>query len=316
MKSPPSISTVPSPMMHGVAGALASTMSIVILYPIDQIRTLQQAASSSSQNGSILLSQLLSLKTLPSLYKGIGSSVEAMLVSYFVFFFTFAYFRRMKLKISGRSKPSPVDNLVSSIGAGILNVLITSPLWVYATNKRLGLGAAERGTSFVSFLMKTEKWTDLWKGTAASLWLVCNPVVHFVVYETGRLALLSQELNTVSSSNVGDDTPRVLTDRQALVLGGAAKFCATMATYPLQLVQTKLRAQGSSETGSTLGCLLDVYRRSGVIGCYSGLQAKLAQTVLNAMLMSVLYERILNLVHHNSSVVSAALKRYRAKLAE
>ncbi|KAF4656375.1 hypothetical protein FOL46_007852 [Perkinsus olseni] len=241
MRSPHAVldpSAVPTPIMHGMAGALANTLSIAILYPLDQIRTLQQAASSAPSRSGTSSLQLLSPKNIPLLYQGIGSSVEALLVSYFVFFFTFAYFRRLRLRVSGKGKPSPADNLISSMAAGVINVLVTSPLWVYATNKRLGL--ANRGDSFPSFLMRTEKWSDLWKGTAASLWLVSNPVVHFVVYESGRLALLSREpARRRGFSGVEDGRPveevRVLTDRQAVVLGGVAKFCATMATYPLQV---------------------------------------------------------------------------------
>eukprot|EP00453_Perkinsus_chesapeaki_P003733 CAMPEP_0185916730 /NCGR_PEP_ID=MMETSP0924C-20121207/3807_1 /TAXON_ID=321610 /ORGANISM="Perkinsus chesapeaki, Strain ATCC PRA-65" /LENGTH=41 /DNA_ID= /DNA_START= /DNA_END= /DNA_ORIENTATION= len=41
-----------------------------------------------------------------------------------------------------------------------------------------------------------------------------------------------------------------------------------MTTYPLQLVQTILRAEGdNSQSMTTLGCLLMVFRRSGIIGC-------------------------------------------------
>ncbi|KAF4668724.1 hypothetical protein FOL47_002899 [Perkinsus chesapeaki] len=229
-------SAIPTPLMHGIAGALANTLSIVLLYPLDQIRTIQQAAS--SRNSGVSLSHLLSLRNIPSLYQGIGASVEALLVSYFVFFFAFAYFRRSKLQFSGRSRPTPFDNLVSSMAAGILNVLMTSPLWVYSTTKRLG--STSRGESFLGFVMGREKWSDLWKGTAASLWLVGNPVVHFVVYESGRLALLSrtqparQRGFSAIDDGVSAEGVRVLTDRQAMVLGGLAKFTATMATYPLQ----------------------------------------------------------------------------------
>ncbi|KAF4678543.1 hypothetical protein FOZ60_016428 [Perkinsus olseni] len=86
MRSPHAVldpSAVPTPIMHGMAGALANTLSIAMLYPLDQIRTLQQAASSAPSRSGTSSLQLLSPKNIPLLYQGIGSSVEALLVSYF-----------------------------------------------------------------------------------------------------------------------------------------------------------------------------------------------------------------------------------------
>lgn len=65
----------------------------------------------------------------------------------------------------------------------------------------------------------------LWNGTLPSLLLVCNPALQMAVYESIKRRLAGMELGTVSY----------------FLIGAVAKAVATVLTYPLQLVQTRLR---------------------------------------------------------------------------
>ncbi|CAD7943482.1 unnamed protein product [Amoebophrya sp. A25] len=71
-------------------------------------------------------------------------------------------------------------------------------------------------------------FADLMSGVSASLFLVLNPVVQFVVYDSlrrlahGRLTFLA--------------------DSRYFFLGLIAKLFATLSTYPMQIVQTRSRA--------------------------------------------------------------------------
>ena len=71
-----------------------------------------------------------------------------------------------------------------------------------------------------------------------------------------------------------------------------AKFLATVATYPLQVLQTRHRAGMASMKGerdSSSRSWSDALRRS-----YRGLESKLLQTCLNSALMFVIYERLVD----------------------
>jgi adenine nucleotide transporter 17 len=80
-------------------------------------------------------------------------------------------------------------------------------------------------------MAQQEGVTSLWNGTIPSLILVSNPAIQFMTYEAIKRRL------------------HALCDKQHLsglvyfFVGAVAKAVATVLTYPLQLVQTKLRVR-------------------------------------------------------------------------
>lgn len=78
-------------------------------------------------------------------------------------------------------------------------------------------------------IWKTEGLQALWSGTLPSLLLVINPALQFMTYESIKRRL---------KLRYGDK------DISAFVyflVGAVSKTVATVLTYPLQIVQTKLR---------------------------------------------------------------------------
>ena len=69
---------------------------------------------------------------------------------------------------------------------------------------------------------------SLVSGTVASLVLVSNPAIKFTVYEYFKRILLSPSQAQLSPG-------------KAFLIGALASACATLVTYPIQVVQTKLR---------------------------------------------------------------------------
>lgn len=86
------------------------------------------------------------------------------------------------------------------------------------------------------------------------------------------------------------------------LIGALAKTFATVCTYPLQLIQTKLRHGKSTESmklpsnAGVIQMLLHIVKTSGVEGLFRGLEAKILQTVLTAALMFATYEKIAKFV--------------------
>lgn len=72
-------------------------------------------------------------------------------------------------------------------------------------------------------------------------------------------------------------------------------FSATLVTYPLQVVQTKQRAEKEYSPGA-LAILLSMIKKDGPKSLYRGMESKLLQTVLMAALTFMTYEKIVRLV--------------------
>lgn len=136
----------------------------------------------------------------------------------------------------------------------------------------------------LGYIWRTEGSAGLWAGTIPSLMLVSNPALQFMMYETLKERILSQRPSAYTF----------------FLIGALAKAFATVATYPLQLVQTRLRSGAKDASiGQDVGVLemmVHILKMDGFPGLFRGIEAKLLQTVLTAALMFAAYEKIAALV--------------------
>jgi len=288
----------PSPLVHAIAGSLGSAVALCLLYPLERVRIEQQLAAagtsadsdndghkceevrSSDSANEGLVRCLVRLYRSNQLFTGISSVVTTLSASNFVFFLAFQRLKRLFRRSDWKR------SLAASTLAGIINVLLTNPLWVANLNI---IANPSSSSSLWSELVRIYKQrgglVKLWSGTTASLFLVSNPIIQFFLYEQVK------------------DNRAVLSPTQAFLAGATAKAIATIVTYPLQLAQSLLR-HNHKYTG-TCDCLQDLMERQGIVGLYCGIQAKLLQTVLTAAFTFLSYEQILRVVHR------VAVKRKR-----
>jgi adenine nucleotide transporter 17 len=128
----------------------------------------------------------------------------------------------------------------------------------------------------------TEGPATLWSGTLPSLVLVSNPALQFMFYESLKRRVQAflgiQDLN---SSLI-------------FTMGAIAKSLSTVITYPLQVVQSKLRYGSDDVKGKNMiEIMVMIVQKNGVKnGLYKGMEVKLLQTVLTTALMFLCYEKI------------------------
>lgn len=248
--------------------------------------------------------------------------LQSLWISNFVYFYSFHTLKALTAPPAGANNGgSALRDLCLGTVAGVINVLATTPFWVVntrlkmrglaadaaAVNKgRSGATTDSRGSSTASvieyanlvdglaYVWRTEGAAGLWAGAMPSLMLVSNPALQFMAYEW-----LKRHLAAVSAQ-----PPAVA----FFAIGAMAKAFATVATYPLQLIQTKLRHGTGSAGGAAnfrtaagsaappaagvLEMFVYILKAHGVEGLFRGLEAKLLQTVLTAALMFAAYEKI------------------------
>ncbi|XP_025920809.1 peroxisomal membrane protein PMP34 isoform X10 [Apteryx rowi] len=241
-----------------------------------------------------VLLEIIKEEGLLAPYRGWFPVISSLCCSNFVYFYTFNSLKALWVK--GQHSTTGKD-LVLGVVAGVVNVLLTTPLWVVNTRLKLQ-GAKFRNEDIVPTnykgivdafhqIIRDEGVLALWNGTFPSLLLVFNPAIQFMFYEGFKRKLLKKQLQ--------------LTSLDAFVIGAIAKAVATTLTYPLQTVQSILRfgRHRLNPENRTLGSLKNVLyllqqrvRRFGLMGLYKGLEAKLLQTVLTAALMFLVYEKL------------------------
>ncbi|CAN9505234.1 unnamed protein product [Ophioblennius macclurei] len=283
-------------LVHAVAGAMGSVTAMSVFFPLDTAKSrLQVDEKRKSKATHIILAEIVKEEGVLSLYRGWFPVISSLCCSNFVYFYTFNTLKR--LAISGTGKSRPGKDLLMGIVSGVVNVILTTPMWVVNTRLKLQ-GVKFRNEDLhqtqyrgmldaFSQIIANEGVGSLWSSTLPSLLLVLNPAVQFMFYEAMK-----------RKAGRGG---RKISTAEIFVIGAIAKAVATTATYPLQTVQVILRFgqyRGEGNSGifgslsNVLFLLMDRIKRNGFLGLYKGLEAKLLQTVLTAALMFVVYEKI------------------------
>nr|XP_057906345.1 peroxisomal membrane protein PMP34 [Doryrhamphus excisus] len=284
-------------LVHAVSGAMGSVTAMTVFFPLDTARLrLQVDEKRRAKSTPAILAEIIKEEGLLAPYRGWFPVICSLCCSNFVYFYCFHTLKASWLK--DHQSASRVDLLVG-IAAGVVNVLVTTPLWV--VNTRLKLQGSKfhntdiRPTNYCGIwdafvqIVRDEGVGALWNGTFPSLLLVLNPAIQFMIYEG-----LKRQLRR--------GVPRELLSLEVFVISAVAKTVATIVTYPLQTIQSILRFGqfNKSANKSTLmsslmtvkSVLVNRVRKLGILGLFKGLEAKLTQTVLTAALMFLLYEKI------------------------
>lgn len=283
-----------SNLVHAIAGAVGSVVGLTVFFPLDTARTrLQVDEKRKAEYSYAVILDIIKQEGFFSLYRGLIPVISSLCCSNFVYFYTY---NCMKTVFIGEGvKPDPFKDLTFAFVSGVVNVLVTTPLWV--VNTRLKLQGIKfetdeyRGDKQVRYsgildcllkIVKTEGILSLWAGVKPSVILASNPAIQFMVYETIKRYFQKTLHQTELSGFL------------YFIIGAIAKTVATIITYPLQILQSRQRAgyNKESQRKSMREAFKDILRQYGFAGLYKGLEAKLLQTVLTAALMFLVYEKI------------------------
>jgi adenine nucleotide transporter 17 len=221
-----------------------------------------------------MLECLVSLHRLNILYQGAGAMTFTYGTSSFVYFYAHQALKKYFGLLNTNMKPSWKKSLLASSLAGIINVILTNPLWVVylrrmqvmkhhnalwssSPSPTVPLMAAPTPWSILKQIVQTEGIQQLWKGTTISILLVSNPVIQHFLYDFLKRRRLTrtnmqggqwQSSNghtrlSVSSARSALQARTNLSPGEAFLLGALAKAVSTIATYPLQLAQLLIRMQ-------------------------------------------------------------------------
>ncbi|XP_020112864.1 peroxisomal nicotinamide adenine dinucleotide carrier-like isoform X1 [Ananas comosus] len=222
--------------------------------------------------------------------------------------------------------------LIVAAIAGSVNVLLTNPIWVLVTRMQTHTQAekkmlearkedmlkefSEKNSSDISDLKRKLAELDLfkphpygtfhaaheiyreagikgfWKGLVPTLIMqVCNPSIQFMIYE---MSVKHLQLKRYGTKHEG----KKLTALEVFLLGALAKLGATISTYPLLVVKSRLQAK--QEIGSnamlrytgTFDAIKKMIRYEGLKGFYKGMGTKIVQSVFAASVLFMVKEEL------------------------
>ncbi|XP_059459899.1 peroxisomal nicotinamide adenine dinucleotide carrier-like [Corylus avellana] len=272
------------------------------------------------------------------LYSGLKPSLLGTAASQGIYYYFYQVFKNraeafaaaLRDKGRGDGTVGMFSWLVVAAIAGSLNVLFTNPVWVLVTRMQthtqaerkimeerreaLLREASERslidstlqeklaeldsekprphGTLHAAREVYTEAGiTGFWKGIVPTLIMVCNPSIQFMIYES-----LLKHLRAKRAAN--KQGSKTVTALEVFLSGALAKLGATVSTYPLLVVKSRLQAKQeiggniSLRYSGTLDAIIKMIRYEGVSGFYKGMSTKIVQSVFAASVLFMVKEEL------------------------
>ncbi|KAJ0258698.1 Peroxisomal nicotinamide adenine dinucleotide carrier [Hirschfeldia incana] len=314
-------------LINGLAGAGGGIIAQLLTYPLQTVNTRQQTERDLKREKKKKLGtfqhmcQVVKQEGWGRLYGGLAPSVVGTAASQGVYYYFYQVFRnqveaaalKQKKKGLGDGSVGMFSSLLVAALAGSVNVLMTNPIWVIVTrmqtHKKMPKGlqtVPEPPSADVEALVPVEPRpygtfntireiydeagvTGFWKGVVPTLIMVCNPAMQFMLYET-MLSKLKKKRALKGTTNV--------TALETFLLGAVAKLGATVTTYPLLVVKSRLQAKQVT-TGDkrqhykgTLDAILKMIRYEGLHGFYKGMSTKIVQSVFAAAVLFMIKEEL------------------------
>eukprot|EP00899_Mesostigma_viride_P018986 jgi/Mesvir1/27089/Mv20774-RA.1 len=160
-----------------------------------------------------------------------------------------------------------------------------------------------------------------WAGVLPALLMVTNPAIQFMIYEGLVSAVLKVKTKTArrlqrtqaasllpngarlkpgaSAPSASLPLPNIsLSSLEVFVTAAIAKLGATVITYPMLLVKSRLQAKqdATRQYAGTMDALVKIARAEGLVGFYRGMGAKIVQSVLAAAILFAIKEKLVWLV--------------------
>lgn len=282
--------------------------------------------------------QVVRSEGLPGLYSGLKPSLLGTAVSQGVYYYFYQVFKNRAEAIAAANKKrgrgdgsvGMLSWLVVAALAGSVNVLLTNPIWVLVTRMQTHTQAERKiveakretllkeasqsvltasslevqlaeldslkphpyGTLQAAREVYNESGvTGFWKGVIPALIMVSNPSIQFMIIES-----LSKQLRAKRAAKNKDQ--QNITALEVFIIGAFAKLGATVCTYPLLVVKSRLQAKQeisgnvSLRYSGTVDAIIKMIHHEGFRCFYQGMRTKIVQSVFAASVLFMVKEEL------------------------
>jgi solute carrier family 25 protein 33/36 len=312
---------------HFVAGASGGMVTAAVTSPLDVLRTRLQSdfyhrsvtstAKPTSHFASLLrqfhlgetfriLGSIHQVEGWRGFFRGLGPSLTGVVPASAVKFYTYGNCKRLASTHLGWDRDSAAVAAVSATTAGIATGSVTNPIWLVKTRLQLDKSGAEKtgiGRQYrnsldcVKQVFRAEGPRGFYRGLTASYLGTIETTVHLVLYEQFKMRMVSRQEDGRPSSQMAEWL-------SASGASGLAKILAVLATYPHEVVRTRLRQapaqDGQRKYTGLVQCFARVWRDEGMAGLYGGLAPHLLRSAPSAAIMLGVYEFVVRLLEKPS----------------
>lgn len=298
--------------VHFVAGGVGGMVGAIITCPLDVVKTRLQsdvyhkmynqtpksanpvvkAAQHLKETGSVIRNLYVHEGTR-ALFKGLGPNLVGVIPARSINFFTYGATKDVVTSYNGGREETWI-HLVSGLTAGFVTSTATNPIWLIKTRLQLDKSKGrnyKNSWDCLKMVVRTEGFTSLYKGLTASYLGGVELTLQWVLYEQMKAFVNRKSLEAHGADPSKKTTKdHILEWLARLGSAGAAKFVASLITYPHEVVRTRLRQAPLASTGKPkytglIQCFKLVFKEEGLASMYGGLTPHLLRTVPNSIIM-------------------------------
>ena len=198
----------------------------------------RMAEEEAKKSATLTVAMVLQKEGFFGFYKGLSSGLVSYAATWSTYYFSYYKLREYFIREDYSMKSSLV-NLSNSTFAGIITCIVTNPLWVVNTRLKLAKKKSSGWTLLeVQKMIAEEGVGSCFKGLGASLVLVTNPAIQFLLVEKLNDWMLSSGWNS-----------ETITPMHRFFIGAISKLISTLITYPLQVGEREREREREREEG-------------------------------------------------------------------
>lgn len=308
--------------VESVAGLTAGSIATLVVHPLDIVKTRMQIHRSNAATSQTLttVSVIRGLTRTPqpiaALYRGLTPNLLGNASSWASFFFFKARAEDAIRAIRTREDDgaaalpqsqmqtlTPQEYFLASGVAGLCTQVITNPIWVLKTrmlsSDRGAAGAYPSMWAGVAQLLRAEGWRGFYRGLGISLFGVSHGAVQFAVYDPLKQMYMNRRRRRGSASADGDENDgrgkqQRMTNEATLLISSVAKLAAGAATYPYQVIRSRLQNYDAEERfgRGIRGVVRRMWREEGWRGFYRGIVPGVVRVMPATWVTFLVYENM------------------------
>jgi solute carrier family 25 (mitochondrial phosphate transporter), member 23/24/25/41 len=279
------------------AGAVAGAVSRTATAPFDRLKVLLQAGPTggsftnrvAASSGSTIIGGLRAIYGeggLWAFFRGNGTNVIKIMPETAVKFYAYDRFKKLISK-----NPSDIqvhERFCAGALAGVTAQTAIYPLEIVKTRLAVARRGEYRGITHC--LMKTMEVEGA-KGVFAGLGASCTGIIPYAGIDLCVFMTLKQRWIQTHPKSF-EDGPNAIT---LLGMGAFSSSCGQVVAYPLQLIRTKLQAQGMEGRPKRYNGIYDCFKQTthlhGLKGLYKGIGPNFLKAVPAISISYLVYEK-------------------------
>ncbi|XP_065320354.1 solute carrier family 25 member 36-like [Gordionus sp. m RMFG-2023] len=240
-----------------------------------------------------LLRHTFQTEGLRGLFKGLVPNLIGVAPARSIYFCAYS---NGKKYFNKKLKPdSPTVYILSASLAGFVTSTLTNPIWFIKTRLQLDQSTYQEiklsALQCIKQTYRTDGIRGFYKGVTASYYGISETAINFLIYESIKKQILSQDDHLQLPNQPKKDINSTIRFLQLMLCAGVAKTFAATIAYPHEVARTRLR-EGKDKYRTFWKTLIVIAREEKYKGLYRGLLTHLIRQIPNTAITLATYETL------------------------